>query len=71
MLDELAEPDPAGVRADRHAELRREQEDGDHLVDAAQAAAVDLAEADRLRLEELLEHDAVVHVLAGGHADRR
>src|SRR5207302_562526 len=38
---------------------------------AAEAARVDLAEADGLRLEKLLEDHAVLAVLAGGHADRR
>ena len=44
VLDELAQPDAAGVRADRHAELRRQQQDRDDLVDAAQPAGVDLAD---------------------------
>src|SRR5207248_677069 len=41
------------------------------LIHAAEAARVDLAEADRLRLQELLEDDAVLAVLAGRDADRR
>ena len=71
VLHVLAQPHAAGVRADRHAELGGHQQHGDHLVDAAQAAAVDLAEVDRTRLEQLLEHDAVLHVLAGRNANRR
>ena len=35
------------------------------------AGRVDLAHADRVGLEQLLEHDPVVDVLAGGHPDRR
>ena len=47
VLDELAEADAAGVRADRDAELRREQEDRDVLVDAPDAARVELQDVDR------------------------
>ena len=47
VLHVLAEPDAAGVRADGHAELRREQDDREHLVDAAEPAAVELADVDR------------------------
>ena len=71
MLHVLAEADAAGMRADRDAELRRHQDDRQHLVDAGDAARVDLADVDRLGLEELLEDDAVLHVLAGRDADRR
>ena len=41
-----------------------------HFVDPAETAAVDLAEVDRFRLEELLEHDPIVAVLARRDADR-
>ena len=61
----------AGVRAHRHAELRREQQHREHLVDAAEPARVDLAVVDRLGLQQLLEHDAVRRVLTGRDADRR
>src|SRR4029077_20944119 len=71
VLDVFAHADSAGMRAHRHPELGGQQQDGDHLVDTAQPAAVDLAEVDRSRLHELLEHHAVVDVLAGGHADGR
>ena len=56
------------MRADRDAELRGQQQHRDHLVDAADAAGVDLADVDRLGLEELLEDHAVLHVLAGRDA---
>src|ERR1700687_4217631 len=69
VLDVLAEPDAAGVRAHRDAELRRQQKYGQDLVDATEPAAVDLAEVDRLGLHELLEHHAVLHVLARCDAD--
>src|SRR5258708_11599978 len=70
VLDVLTESDAAGVRADGHTELRRQQQDGQHLVDATQPAAADLAEVDRLRLHQLLEHHAVLDVLAGRDAAR-
>ena len=44
VLHELAQPDAAGVGADRHAELRRHQQDRQHLVHAAEPACVDLAD---------------------------
>ena len=70
VLDVLAQSDAAGVRADGYAELRRHQEHGDDLVDAAEAAGVYLAERDGISLQELLEKDAVLAVLARGDADR-
>ena len=70
VLHQLAQPDAARMRTDRHAELRRHQDHCEVLVDAAEAATVDLAEVDGPRLQELLEHDAVGAVLACGHADR-
>ena len=69
MLHVLAQADAAGVRADRDAELRRHQDHREVLVHAAEAAAVDLAEVDRARLQQLLEDDAVRAVLAGRDAD--
>lgn len=45
------------------------EQHGHDFVDAAEPAGVDLAVVDRARLEELLEHDAVLAVLAGGDAD--
>src|SRR5258707_2613668 len=69
VLHILAEADAAGMRADRHAELRRHEQHGQNFVHPSHAAAVDLQEADRLRLEELLEEDAVLADLSGGDAD--
>ena len=71
VLHELAQADAAGVRADRDAGLGRHEEHREDLVHAAEAAGVDLAYADRLGLQELLEHDPVVDMLAGRDADRR
>ena len=70
VLDVLAQADAARVRADRDAELGGEQQDRDRLVDAADAARVELADVDRLGLEELLEDDPVLDVLAGRDPDR-
>ena len=70
VLDHLAQADAAGVRAHRHAELGGEQEDGEVLVDATDPARVDLHDVDRLGLEQLLEDDPVLHVLAGRDPDR-
>src|SRR5256886_3686880 len=53
VLHVLAQPHAAGVRADGDAELRGEQQHRQHLVDAAQPAAVDLTEPNRLRLHQL------------------
>src|SRR5690242_15873050 len=70
VLRVLAEADAAGVRTDRHAELRGEQDDREHLVHAAEPAAVELADVDRSGLQQLLEDDAVLHVLARGDPHR-
>ena len=70
VLHRLAQADAAGVRAHGHAELRGEQQVGDVLVDAADPGGVDLHDVHAARLEQLLEHDAVLHVLAGRDAHR-
>ena len=59
------------MRAHRHAELRRQQEDRQDLVEPTETAGVELAEADGFRLEQLLEDDAVLAVLAGGDLNWR
>ncbi len=70
VLDQLAESDAARVRADGHLELGREQQDRQVLVDSGDACRVDLDEVDGPGLEQLLEHDTVGDVLAGGDLDR-
>ena len=65
MLHHLAQADAAGVRAHRHAELGRQEQDGEVLVHAADPAGVDLDDVDRLGLQQLLEDHTVLHVLAG------
>src|SRR5690606_35886641 len=71
VLDELAQADAAGVRADRDTELGRQQHVRDVLVRAGHARGVDLHDVDRAGLEELLEHDAVRDGLTGGDLDGR
>jgi hypothetical protein len=70
VLDGLAQADAAGVRADRHAELGRQQQVGDVLVHPGHPAGVDLHDVQGPGLQQLLEHDRVGDVLAGGHRDR-
>src|SRR3982751_1444124 len=47
MLHVFAEPDTARVRTDGNAEFGRQQEHGDHLINAGEPAAIDLAKVDR------------------------
>ena len=70
--DQLAQADAAGVRADHDAEARAASSRiaTTSLTLATRQASIWQNES-ALRLEELLEHDAVVDVLAGGHADGR
>src|SRR6266567_831772 len=71
MLHILAQANAAGVRADRNLELCSQQENGEVLIYACHATAIDLAYVDGLGLEELLEHDPVVAVLSCRDAHRR
>ena len=64
----LAQAHAARVRADRDAGLGRHEQHREDLIDATKAASVDLAHADRVGLQQLLEHHPVVDVLAGRHA---
>ncbi len=71
VLDHLAEPDAACVRADRNAKLFRHEHDRDGLVHPGETASVNLAELDAAGLEELLEDDSVLAMFAGGHFDAK
>src|SRR5256714_11692353 len=71
VLHVLAQAYAAGMWADGDAELRGEQQHGQDLIDPAQPATIDLTEADRTGLHELLEQDAVVTLLSGRDTDRR
>ena len=70
MLHIFAEADAAGMWADRDAGLVSHQHDRDHFIDARQAARINLAESNRLRLKELFEHHLVVRMLAGCELNR-
>src|SRR5678815_2722885 len=55
MLDQLAQPNAPGVWTNGNAELRRHQDNRQVLVHSTEAAAIDLTEVDRLRLQQLFE----------------
>src|SRR4051794_33164813 len=57
------------MRAHRDAELCRHEDDRKALVHAAEPAAVNLTEVNRLGLEQLLEDDPVLRVFDGRDAD--
>src|SRR4029453_8774414 len=69
MLNVLAEADATRMRADGHAELGRHEHHGEILVDAAEAAAVDLTDPDGFRLQQLFEQHPIREMLAGRHAN--
>ena len=69
VLHVFAEPYAAGVRTNRHAKFCGHQNHGQHFVDARQTATIDLAEADRISLQELLEDDAVLASFSRGHSN--
>src|SRR4030095_12212167 len=70
VLNIFAKPAAARVRANRDTAFCRHQKHRENFIDAAEPATVDLAEVDRTGLEELLEHNAVVAMLAGSDTDR-
>jgi hypothetical protein len=70
VLDDLAQADPAGVRADRHPELGGQQQVGQVLVHPGDAARVDLHDVDGIGLQQLLEHHPVGDLFAGSDLDR-
>src|SRR5689334_2970826 len=57
------------MRADWDAELCSHQENCQDFVNSSDAAGIDLADADGVGLKELLEDDAVLHMLASGNTD--
>ena len=69
VLNHLAEADASRVGADGDADLGGHEVDGEDVVEAAHPGRVDLAELHGAALQELLEHDAVLAHLPGGHAD--
>src|SRR5712692_1092136 len=71
VLDVFAEANAAGMRADRHAKLCRHQHYGQHFVDAAEPAAIQLAKAYGAGLQELLEDYSILAMLSGCYANGR
>ena len=65
----LAQSHTTGVRTYRLAKLGSHKEHGEHLADASETTRVNLDDIDRVRLEELLEHHAIVRVFACSDAD--
>ena len=59
----------ACTRTHTTSKLVSHEDDGDVLADTAQATAVDLTELHSARLQELLEHDAVLALLSCSHPD--
>ncbi len=58
-----------GCRGCRAFVLGGHENDGQNLVGSSESAGVDLTELHGARAEELLEHDAVLTTLPGGHSD--
>ena len=56
-------------RVQRLVELCSHQHDGHDLVQSAQTTSIRLDVVQRLRLQELLEHDTILAMLAGGDFD--
>src|SRR5947209_19228568 len=71
MLDIFTETNAARVWTDRDAEFGGHEENRQVLVYSADAAGIDLADADGVGLKELLEDDAILHMFAGGNTNRR
>ena len=71
MVDVLAQADPARVWAAGDAEAPGQEHHGEHLVHPAEPAGIDLAEADGIGLQQLLEDHAVLALFARGDADGR
>lgn len=65
----LAESYAACMRADRDAKLSCHEQDAQDFAHSRQTARVNLADVDRLRLHQLLEHHPVVRVLSRRDTD--
>ena len=69
VADHLAQSDPASVGADCLVELTGQQVFENYLLWARHSGGVDLHDAEGVGLQELLEHDAVLHLFTGCHGD--
>src|SRR5262245_47389887 len=71
MLNVLAKPDSAGMRANWNAKFCRHQQHRNNLIHTRKPTAVYLAIIESLGLQELFEHYTVLTMLARGDTDRR
>src|SRR5258708_17234390 len=71
MLHIFTQANASRVRADRDAELGGHKENRQDFVYPADAAGIDLADANGVDLKKLLEYDAILHMLTGGTTNRR
>src|SRR6266566_3190988 len=71
MLDILTQSHAPGMREDRDTKFRCHQQDGKHLVNTSQTAAINLAKTDRTSLQQLLEHHPAMTVFTGCHTNGR
>lgn len=69
VLRVLRQTDTTGVGHNRHAELAREQQNGQNFVDTADTAGVSLQNGQGSCLQELLEDNAVLAHFTGGDTD--
>src|SRR4051812_6755521 len=69
MLDIFANTHSARMRANGNSEFRSHQQYGEHFVDAAESATVNLAITDCARLQELFEHYTVMTMFPGRYTD--
>jgi len=65
----FSQPHTTSVRAYGFAEPGSHKEDREYLADTSEMTRVNLNDIDCVRLKELLKHDAIVCVFAGGNAD--
>src|SRR6266852_4615558 len=71
VLDIFAQANAAGMRAHGDAELCRHQHHRKHFVHAAEPAAIYLAKADGVGLQELFEDHSILAVFSGVDANWR
>lgn len=65
----LAQSDTTGVRAYGLAKLGCHKEHSEYLADTSETTRINLNDIDCVRLEELLEHHAIMCVFASGNAN--
>jgi hypothetical protein len=65
----LAQSHTTGVRAYRLAKLGSHKEHSENLADTGETTGINLNDINCVRLEELLEHHAIMCMFASGNAD--